>query len=440
MAIARAFIVRRKWLSDDHARLDASSYGEGAQEVNDRIAERAFAPLAEVARVFRGPLHRRVYVDDPARGVSYLTASVVALADPDRAVRLSQRRTPELPVLAVEEGWTLISSAGNVGTCTFVREELARCVVSQDMIRVAPTELPAGYLYAFLSTADAGKLIRRHMYGSVVDRIEPKHLFDLPVPLPHDGLANRVHGLVLRAASARAEALARLDRVCAWFDSNVPTTRFSREHQRAVGMVPISSLATRLDAFPQVGWAAEATLDGVRVDSICDVVSTARVPRVYADRGIPFLSGVDVFRLRPVIRERLAAHVARQFGAIVRAGQLAVQGSGQRYGLLGRVAFVGERLDGWAASHDLFRLDCENPIVAAHVFAFFRSDLGRRSMLRHSYGTSIPHVNPAGIASVRIPVAPSELDRDARRAIELREQAVDDEDRAIMEVERWLAS
>lgn len=440
MALAHAFIVRRKWISDDHARLDASSYGEGAQEVRDRITERAFAPLSEVARVFRGPLHKRVYVDDPIRGIPYLTASAVVLADPDRAVRLSRRRTPELPVLAVEEGWTLISSAGNVGNCTFVREELARCAISQDMIRVAPNALPAGYVYAFLSTAGARKLIRHHTYGSVVDRIEPKHLFDLPVPLPDEQLADRVHGLVLRAARARTDALARLDRVCGWFDSQVPDRRFSREHQRALGVSRAAAQATRLDAFPHVGWAAEATLDGDRVDSICDVISTARVPRVYADRGVPFLSGIDVFRLRPVVRERLAAHVARQFGAVVRAGQLAVQGSGQRYGLLGRVAFVGERLEGWSASHDLFRLECRDPTVAARVFAFFRSDVGRRAMLRHSYGTSIPHVNPAGIASVRIPAPSSELDQEARRAIELREQAVADDDRAILEVEQWLAS
>jgi hypothetical protein len=60
-------------------------------------------------------------------------------------------------------------------------------------------------------------------------------------------------------------------------------------------------------------------------------------------------------------------------------------------------------------------------------------------MLRHSYGTSIPHVNPDGIAALRVPTLPSGLSDKAVRALELREQADRDEEQAIGEVEEWLA-
>jgi len=59
-------------------------------------------------------------------------------------------------------------------------------------------------------------------------------------------------------------------------------------------------------------------------------------------------------------------------------------------------------------------------------------------MLRHSYGTSIPHVNPEGIASLIVPPLPPTLLAGANRALALREQADADEERAIREVEAWL--
>src|SRR5581483_5137292 len=94
---------------------------------------------------------------------------------------------PVLPTLRVEAGWTLISSAGTIGDATYVRGELTEFAISQDMIRVAPLEnIWPGYLFAYLSTNGAHALLRFRTYGSVVDRIEPKHIADLPVPLLSD--------------------------------------------------------------------------------------------------------------------------------------------------------------------------------------------------------------------------------------------------------------
>jgi len=59
-------------------------------------------------------------------------------------------------------------------------------------------------------------------------------------------------------------------------------------------------------------------------------------------------------------------------------------------------------------------------------------------MLRHSYGTSIPHVNVAGVAGLRVPELPAELQARAEGALQLREQADADEELAIREVEAWL--
>ena len=114
----------------------------------------------------------------------------------------------------------------------------------------------------------------------------------------------------------------------------------------------------------------------------------------------------DPFRLRNTTSS-VYAHAA---STVLRDGQptttallverrLFVQASGQRYGLWPAGA-IGDRLDGWAASHDLFRIGRATLRTRARLFAFLRSEPAP-VMLEALYGTSIPHVNPAGIAAGR---------------------------------------
>ncbi len=157
----------------------------------------------------------------------------------------------------------------------------------------------------------------------------------------------------------------------------------------------------------------------------------------------PFLCRIHSFKFTFHIflgqdHVHLAGYIADRFEARVKSKDIAIQGSGQRYGLLGRPAYIGTRLDGWAASHDLFRIRASSIDCTARIYAFLRSDSGHRAMLRHSYGTSIPHVNPEGIASVRVPTLSTDLAVKATRVLQLIELADADEEQAIREVEQWV--
>lgn len=440
---ARAFLGRRDWLALEGLRLDASAYASGGLQVRDHITSGPWEVrrLEHVSRCFVESRFVRRYVTDPDRGLPYLTASDMLLTDLTGLLRLSIRGTPQLSKLLIRHGWTLMSCSGTIGRSAFVRSEMEGMAASHDVIRILPddTILSGGYLFAFLSTGHAQAMIRQRTYGSVVQHIEPHHIADLPVPLPDESFQQHIHHLVVGAAEARTEASRLLDQAASHFDRLAGPMPSLHEHSLAVGTVMRSKLGLRLDAFHSVGWAAEGQVrEGDVVSDLGEVISTSRVPRVYVRRGVPFLSGIDVFRIRPTVRVQLAAHIAHAFQARVKAGDLAIQGSGQRYGLLGRVAYIGSRLDGWAASHDLFRVRTGSLAHAARMVAFFRSASGRRAMLRHSYGTSIPHVNPQGIAAIRVPRLPEALEVNSVRALQLREQADASEDRAIREVEAWV--
>ena len=440
----KSLIVRSNWLQNQALRLDASTYASGGYRVADRIRSQSseIYPLVDIACCKKAGRFTRLHVTQCRYGTPLLSSSDTLLADLQSIPLIANTELSQRPDLILQHGWTLVSRSGTVGRTAYVRSEMAGMAATEHVMRVISTSerVRPGYLFAFLSTKHAQQMLQQNAYGTTVKHIEPHHLSDLPVPLPEDSVQIEVHNLVHGAGELRTEARRLLDHASGGFHSQINTLNTPYEHSLAVGVITQSKMDGRLDAFHNVGWAAESDgLSGDRIDQLAEILSTARVPRTYAEQGVPFLSGIDVFQARPSVRVRLARHVAKDFDAFVRQGDLAVQGSGQRYGLLGRAAFVGKYMHGWAASHDLFRIRTGNERVTARIYAFLRSDVGRRAMLRHSYGTSIPHVNPRGIAAVVVPNLPEHLENSALEALRLRELAIEHEEQAIRMVERWLS-
>lgn len=439
----KTFLARSSWAQEEGLRLDAATYASGGMQVRDQIKSELprHALLSDLTQLTYEERFARNYVRDEQSGVPFLTASDMLLTDLKGMLCLSVKRTPQLANLRLQEGWTLLSRSGTIGRVVFVRGEMAGLAASDDIIRCIPRDtcIYPGYLFAFLATTQAQAMIRQKAYGNVVQHIEPDHVSDIPVPIPDNTFQKHIHNLVSHAAEARTEASELLDTASGHYDSQAGPMPSKHDHALAFGLVRPSQLDFRLDAFYSIGWAAESTQRvGDRIDSLAEVIFTNRVPRVYVPGGVPFLSGIDVFRSRPPVRVRLAKFVADAYDARVRSGDIAIQGSGQRYGLIGRPAYIGRYMDGWAASHDLFRIRTSSPLVTARIFSYLRSESGHRAMLRHSYGTSIPHVNPSGIAALRVPPLPPDLNDAAVRALELREQADADEEQAIREVEVWV--
>jgi type I restriction enzyme S subunit len=313
---------------------------------------------------------------------------------------------------------------------------------SHDVIRVVPDEalIAPGYLYAFLCSKLAQAMILQAAYGSVVQHIEPIHIANLPVPIPEPHRQDEIHQLVVKAAAARSEASSLLGMATDYFDVSAGSMPSPDHHSRAIGIAQRFQLASRLDAFHYIGWAREGrSLPGTPLGEMGRVTRPGIFRRIFVERGVPLVSGIDVYQVRPTFRQQLMRSEAIRGDCLIERGQVLVQRSGQRYGLLGRPAFVGRRMHGWSVTEDLMRISLDALADTARVFAFLASDVGRRRLLRTSYGTSIPHLNPDGLARVQIPVLPDTLLTKVKRALLLREQSDVDEEGAIREVESWLS-
>ena len=383
---ASVFVAPRRWLSDEGSRLDANCFASGGLEAREAITrgEHPWAPLGQLAETFLPPRFARRFIRDQSRGVPFLSSSDVLLADLVGIPCISLRQTAGLSNLIARPRMSLVTRSGTIGRVAFVRAEMEGMAVSEDAIRVVPDEdaVPPGYLFAFLSSRSAQAMIQQRAYGSVVQHIEPQDIADLPVPLPNQAMQDRIHALVEGAATARTEATRLLDESTAFFDTLAGGMSSAHDHARSIGIVHRKNLSGRLDAFHHVGWATEPAFVGnTAIGSIADVSRPAIFRRIWTERGIPFVSGIDAYQLRPTPRERLRSDEAERSNAVIRRGQIFVQRSGQRYGLLGSPAVVTARMDGWAASEDMMRITPEAADAGAWIFSFLRSDSGRRTLL-----------------------------------------------------------
>lgn len=96
-------------------------------------------------------------------------------------------------------------------------------------------------------------------------------------------------------------------------------------------------------------------------------------------------------------------------------------------GTIGKVSYVSRTLDNLIFSHDLLRINCNNPNDAGYIYAYLKSKVGNKILLTNSYGAVITHIEPEHLAAVQIPNAPEELKQKINNLIvqsyELRDES-----------------
>lgn len=207
MKIANA---KASWLEEKGQRLDASYHlSEGRQAQITIESQEDYASLAEVTeRIFLGGRFRRTYVEDPARGYPYLTASDMIKASPVSGVYLSKLHTGKTDKLKIQKNWILISCSGSIGRTVYTNADFEGQLGTHDLIRVVPdpARMPGGYVYAFLSSKYGFSLLTQGTYGGVIQHIEPHHIAGLPVPRLPVAQMQQIHEDIEQAARLREEA------------------------------------------------------------------------------------------------------------------------------------------------------------------------------------------------------------------------------------------
>lgn len=132
-----------------------------------------------------------------------------------------------------------------------------------------------------------------------------------------------------------------------------------------------------------------------------------RFKRIWLEKSdLPIYQPSSITDIKPTPDGYISHKTQTNIDALrVHAGQVLMTCSGT----IGKVSFVSKTLDNQIFSHDLLRIDANNPEDAGYIYAYLKSEIGNKILLTNSYGAVITHIEPEHLATVPIPDAPATI-------------------------------
>jgi type I restriction enzyme S subunit len=460
----RPFSVRAHWLTEDDCRLDASFYADEVVAARRVIEDSGFeikmlGDISVTKEIFNLSRFKRIYTNDPTKGYPYLSASEVLMFRPQSDCWIACDKAPkQAERYFAKEGWLLVTCSGAVGRCVLVTKRLERFFITHDLLRVIPS-LPAGYLYAYLSSWIGQALMVKEQYGMTVTHLEPQHLARLPVPLLPDDEQQAIHEQIMQAYRLRDEANDLLDKADELLHTELGLPRFDESQvpylfgssKPKAFTVRATELEGRLDPSFHIP-IARAVIEQLRKgkyllvrlgDVAIRIFIPPRFKRIYVspEYGVPFLQGSHVPMIKPYDLKYLSRRAHPDLSRwIIHQGWVLVTCSGT----IGLVALVPKTLDGWAASQHIERIIPNTQRChAGYIAAFLMTPYGQHQLTSKIYGGVVDELTEEDTAAIWLPDAPLEVQERIGtlvvQAFEKKEEANAIEDRAIARLENILA-
>lgn len=403
--------INSKYLNMNQLRLDASLYlSEGIQILsllNSALVETK--PLKNVtSNIFYGNRSRRVYVSNPSNGIPFIKGADITKNDFSSLKLLSKKKTKNLESYALKEGWILITRSGSIGNMAFVNNDFIGKAASDDIIRVCPKDIPAGFLYAYLSSRFGNTLITQSKYGAVIQHIEPEHIEDIPVPIFSESKQQEIHNLIAESANMRVEANRLLEEAVAYFNDKITVTK---ENQKFF-LKPVQQLS-----FSWASYNNNKQCDFIenqfKNDSITlgeiskNIFSPPMFKHIYLNRdnGNPFLTGAELTKQNPKFYRWLSPRGVKNIEDYkTKKGTLLLYKSGTTDGgILGNVFIADDNLDGVCLSDHVIRIEMNKLSDAYWTYAFLKSKAGIQLLLKLATGTMIPFITAERLKELSIP-------------------------------------
>jgi len=159
-------------------------------------------------RIILAGVFKRTYVNKE-NGVPFLGGRDITQLNPqvEKFLSKSVHKDRIKKELEVFENYVLISDRGTIGKIQIVPKHWNGWAVSQNIIKVVAEEEISGYLYCFLNSDYGQVLVKREIYGSVVDMIDNKNVSKIKIPiLKNEYKQKEINDLVLKANKLRYEA------------------------------------------------------------------------------------------------------------------------------------------------------------------------------------------------------------------------------------------
>lgn len=397
-------------------RLEAETYLATAYGL--RIAmeshKTGWTRLDSIANVLQ-PSRLKAILVAREHGTPFLAATQVFDLRPTPRKWLALDQIGDADSRFAEEGTILVTRSGTVGRTTLAYRPHKGVLLSDDLLRVVPqNHAHWGWLYAFLRSSKCRAIMTAAQYGHMIKHLEVSHLGALPVPTIEDDAMARFNKDAAAILEKRNRAVDLLNEAEGLVDERVgQVAAKDKEAGFEVSASFLSGGRRRLEAsyhHPQAAAILRRFQKlGLTTEPLENVTERVwwmtRFKRVFGEDGMPYMSADELFSLNPTITKRVLAEQASNFeDYMVKAGWIVMACSGQTYGLNGSVALMDKQHEACFFSHDLVRIVAKaDRIRPGYLFAALgHPRFGRPLVIRHAYGTSIPHLDPGDVATIPI--------------------------------------
>ncbi len=398
-------------------RLEASTYlreGYGLTRLANLVP--GHKTLGELAEIWQ-PNRLTGYTVPEGKGLPFLTAGQVFEDFPRVRKWLAKPFVPQLESRYVDNSWLLLTCSGVVGNVTAVYPHHLNTVITHDLLRIVPKS-PAeyGWLYAYMKTQFFAQVAQAAQYGHMIKHIEVAHASAFPVIMPEDTVRREIGDKAVKAIRLRTRAWDLRDEAFALLEKcvGVHTLKnvLTESNPCIVSVSKVLPNRARLDADSYAGVisAIDNVIDSVGWDYLEDLVEDVeelpRFKRFYGDSDVPFVGISEIFDVNAQPTKYVYAKLVKNWQRyILHAGMLVMACSGQKYGILGRTLMLTENHEGMFGSNHLLRIYPDPAECRPGYLLAFLNDpiIGRQSVVRCAYGTSVPQFSPVDIKRIRVP-------------------------------------
>ena len=415
--------VRLSTVLGGDVRLEASTYlrdGYGFVRLANQCDNHK--RLGDLADIWQ-PSRLTGYTVPEGKGLPFFTAGQVFEDFPRVRKWLAAPFVPQADSRFVKQDWLLLSRSGVVGNVTAVYPHHLNKVITDDLLRIEPKDQDEyGWLYAYMKTDFFKQIARASQYGHMIKHIEVAHANEFPVIMPDAATRKAIGDKAAEAVRLRGEAWKLRDDAFETIERAIGHEGGGTNTSTIRGEVRLSQILerrSRLDADSYCGQinAIDALLERCATDKLKDLVSDVyllpRVARTFGTGGVPFATPSDLFDVNAKPAKHIYAKLIPNHEAfMLKPGELLMVRSGQKYGVLGRVMKITENHRGVFGSDDPIHIKPnEGKIRTGYLLAYLNDPaLGRPSVVRNAYGTSIPHLDVKDIKKIRVPRLGSDVE------------------------------
>lgn len=364
----------------------------------------------ESKELFKGNIHKRVYVESEEHGHPFLTASDMFKANLNNYKFISKKYSPHIKELALKKDWIVITRSGTIGKVLFTNEDYEDKIGTDDLIRINPAEnkVKKGYLYAFLKSKIGYALLTQSGYGGVVKHIEPEQIINLSIPIIEKSKLEEINTLILKSVKLRSQANFFYRKAISEFENHLPIIEFQKTYKSNLNIIKNSNF--RIDATSQpyiINEVYRSLEPNCILKSIDELSEDVFTPNIFKrirvsnpDMGIPFLSGSDLNNSNPQFENYLSRKMKNINSYLLREGWIAIQDAGT----IGYVSLISNYLDGVAATNNLVRIVPGSPNYNFYIYGFLHTRLGQSILKSFAFGSVQKHIDNNHIKEMKIPI------------------------------------